>query len=118
MVVLIISIAGIVLNAWFMMDSGIAPLIWCLFPYIVTGGLSRVTKLQPWRSSLLGATVLMMLMDGAFFIETAGGTKTTFLLILSLLSTLKLITTFPLGALIGYLLYKVTRSKVGQIIHH
>ena len=108
MLVIAISILGAVLNVWFLKDSGIAPITWCLFPYIVSGGLSPVAKeQQPWKSALVGATVLM---DAAFFIETAAGQKTTLLLILSLLSTLKLLTTFPAGAFIGYALYKLSSS--------
>ena len=118
MLILAISIVGIVLNVWNLMDSGIAPAIWCIFPYILTAGLSRAAKLQPWRSAVLGSAVVMLLIDAAFFIETSGGAKSTFLLILSLLSTLKLITTFPAGAFIGYAVYKITHSRTRLITHH
>ena len=118
MLVMVFSIVGVVLNVWFLRDSGIGPIIWCIFPYILSGVLSRFAKVQPWISILLGAVVLMLIIDGSFFIETAGGAKTSFLIALSLLSTLKLITVFPVGAYIGYLFYRVLRSKLGLIINH
>lgn len=118
MFVITVSIVAIVLNGWVLRNSGIAPITWCIFPYILTAGLSRVAKEQPWRSALIGAVMVMLLIDAAFFIETSTGNKTTFLLVLSLLSTLKLITTFPAGALVGYMLYKLTRSRGNLLPHH
>lgn len=118
MLVMMFSIVGVVLNVWFLRDSGIGPITWCIFPYILSGVLSRFAKEQPWSSVLLGAAVLMLIIDGGFFIETLGGTKSSFLIALSLLSTLKLITVFPVGAYIGYLLYRALHSKVGRIFNH
>ena len=118
MSVIAISIVGIILNAWCLRDSGIGPITWCIFPYLLAGGISLAVKEQPWPDVLLGAVVLMLVIDGGFFIETAAGTKSTFLLILSIVSTLKLLTAFPVGAIIGYQLHRILRSKAGLITHH
>ena len=118
MLVMAFSIVGVVLNVWFLRDSGIGPITWCVFPYVLSGVLSRFAKEQPWISVLLGGVVLMLIIDAGFFIETLGGAKTSFLIALSLLSTLKVITVFPAGGYIGYLVYRALHSKVGRIIKH
>ena len=115
---MVFSVVGVVLNVWFLRDSGIGPITWCIFPYILSGVLSWFAKVQPWSSVVLGAVVLMLIIDAGFFIETAGGAKTPFLIVLSILSTLKLIIVFPVGAVIGYLLHRALHSKVGRIINH
>lgn len=110
MLVILISIVGVVLNVWYLRESEIGPIIWSVLPYILTGGLSFAAKLQPWPSLLLGAVALMLLIDGWLIVETVVGTKSPFLLAVSLASTLKLFTVLPVGALIGYLLYRMLRS--------
>lgn len=110
MLVILISIVGVVLNVWYLRDSEIGPIIWSVLPYILTGGLSFAAKSQPWPSLLLGAVVLMLLIDGWLVVETVVGTKSSFLLAVSLASTLKLFAVLPVGALIGYLLYRMLRT--------
>lgn len=110
MLVVFISIVGAVLNAWYLRGSEVGPIVWSILPYILTGGLSLAAKSQPWPSILLGAVALMLLIDGWLVVETVVGTKSPFLLAVSLTSTLKLLTSLPVGALIGYLLYRMLRS--------
>lgn len=105
--VILASILGVCLNAWYLRESELAPIAWSILPYVIAGALSLAAKTQPATSILLGAVLVMLFFDGWLVIETALGTKSPFLLAVSLVSTLKLFAAFPLGALIGYLLYKV-----------
>ena len=110
MLVVLLSIVGVVLNAWYLRESEIGPIAWSMLPYILTGGLSLTLKSKPWPSIFLGAVALMLLIDGWLVLETVAGTKSSFLLAVSLMSTLKLFTALPIGALFGYLLYRIFRS--------
>lgn len=82
------------------------PIIWNSVPYIITGALGLFIKKQSISMMLLGAILAMLFVDIWLYIETWLDIKSPMLLAISLASTLKFFVLLPIGALLGYLIYK------------
>lgn len=92
------------MSVWYLRQSELMPIIWNLFPYIITAVSPLIMKKPVFISNLfLGAVLVMLFIDGWLYIETILKTNSPVLLAMSLISTLKLFIAFPVGAFLGYM---------------
>jgi len=106
MLVTILSVAGACLSAWYLRHAELIPIIWNTFPYLVTVVLSLTMNSSLASSVLTGAVITMLVVDVWLYVETSLGTSSPVLLAVSLISTVKLFSAFPVGALIGYVFFR------------
>ncbi len=104
-----LSAIGLALALIYLRESPLPVLIWNAGPYILVWLLVPLVK--DHLVILIGVTA-MLIVDLWLYAETFIQSKSSILLAVSLLSTLKVLTVFPLGLLLGYWLRR--RSKVEQ----
>lgn len=93
---LLLSI-GITINVWFLRTSDASVILWHVFPYFFAWGMYALFK----NSSILTGLLFMLVADIWLYTEIYLGTKSSFLMAISILSTLKVVLLFPLGVAVG-----------------
>jgi len=91
------SVLGAILMAWFLRESGVMPIIWNIAPYIILGILALGINSQLEYRILLMLVLIMLFFDLWMYVEIWLGTKSSFLLAVSLISTLKIFVVFPIA---------------------
>lgn len=106
MLVTILSVTGACLSAWYLRHAELMPIAWNVLPYVIAAILSLTMKSSLASTVLLGAVIAMLVVDGWLYVETILGTNSPVLMAVSLISTMKLFSAFPLGAGLGYVFFK------------
>ena len=93
----VVPIVGVIINVWFLRNSGVSVIAWHVLPYVVAWGLYTFLG----SVSVLAGALLMLVVDTWLYTEIYLGTKSSILMTVSLLSTLKVVLLFPLGIALG-----------------
>ena len=99
----VVPIVGVIINVWFLRNSGASVIAWHVLPYVVAGVLYAFFR----SVSVLAGALLMLAVDTWLYTEIYLGTKSSILMTVSLLSTLKIVLLFPLGIAIGIFIQKM-----------
>ncbi len=105
-VILFCSVGVVVDYIFLLRHADASAILWNIVPYLIAAIIAPV-----WKNNcvMLSGVMLMLAADIWLIMEGILGFHTPFTLGLSLLITFKLITLFPIGALVGYL--AVVRTK-------
>lgn len=101
---------GFAIMLWYLRHATVGAIAWNCVPYAATL-LAALAMRRPL--AILGGIVAMLVVDLWIVVESTLHNQSPVLLAVSLLSTAKLVTLFPLGVLIGYAIDRKRKGAEG-----